>query len=330
MTSFEFLKDVVGINDDNTHCHPYKQTVKGQKGKFSYTFESHNQGFKPATAQELIALIEGGQFDEKGRIRMLPPGSTNTKKNGALRVVLYKGQALPLLPKNVPHSRDLNVEQPLTPSAGRALEKEGRLPAEQLRRVTSEHIWQAVQALLGGGQSEAFGPSTDYDLLVGQGARLAPKQVFGLAASVALGFSVKPLHFTAGVGTVCFELLEEAGYRIVPKGAQVDLAEIPCESEEREWAEGRVKLVAHLRRERSTGLSKAKKAVFLRKHGKLFCENCGIDPIEVYGDLGGACIEVHHDAVHVSDMDEDHKTTLEHLRCLCANCHRIEHRRLKV
>jgi len=205
-----------------------------------------------------------------------------------------------------------------------------RLPAEQLRSVTPEYIWEAVQSLLQGAISEEFGPSIDYDLLVDEGKRLAPKQVFGLAATAALGFTLKPRHFTAGKGTVCFELLEAAGYKIVPKGEQVEALEIPNDTEDREWAEGQVKLVYHLKRERSPGLSKAKKASFIKKHGRLFCEECGTDPVEAYGDFGVACIEVHHEAIQVADMGEQHKTTLDQLRCLCANCHRVLHRKLKA
>jgi predicted HNH restriction endonuclease len=29
-------------------------------------------------------------------------------------------------------------------------------------------------------------------------------------------------------------------------------------------------------------------------------------------------------------MGDEHKTTLDQLRCLCANCHRIVHHRLKL
>jgi predicted HNH restriction endonuclease len=132
------------------------------------------------------------------------------------------------------------------------------------------------------------------------------------------------------VGTVCFELLEAAGYKIVPKDEQVEVLELPTDIEEREWAEGQVKLVYHLKRERSPGLSKAKKASFIKKHGRLFCEECGTDPVEAYGDFGVACIEVHHEAIQVADMGEQHKTTLDQLRCLCANCHRVLHRKLKA
>ncbi|UZE31149.1 HNH endonuclease [Pseudomonas asplenii] len=204
-----------------------------------------------------------------------------------------------------------------------------RLPARDLRKITSEHIWSAVQSLLTGAVVEGFAPSTDYDLVVDEGVRLAPKQVFGLAATEALGFKVMPRHFTTSKGSVCFELLEEAGYRVVAKGQQLGSADNPFNSEGIEWAEGKTKLAYHLRRERAPGLSKAKKAAFLRMHGYLFCERCQLDPVAAYGEFGVACIEVHHNAVHVANMSEGHKTTLDQVECLCANCHRVEHRKLK-
>ena len=89
-----------------------------------------------------------------------------------------------------------------------------RLPVGELRKVTPEHIWNAVQALLCGAEAEGYGPSTDYDLIVDGGARLAPKQVFGLAATSALGFVVTHSQFTGGRGTVCFQMLEDSGYMV--------------------------------------------------------------------------------------------------------------------
>jgi hypothetical protein len=187
-----------------------------------------------------------------------------------------------------------------------------RLRVEQLRQVTAEYIWMAVQCLLAGEQATDFGASVDYDLLADGGVRLAPKQVFGLAASNAFG------------------LLEGAGYRIVPKGEVLEPIDLLVDPNEMEWAEGRPRLVNHYRRERATGLAKAKKAEFIKRHGRLVCESCNFDPSTQYGDFADACIEVHHDAVHVSDMPANHRTTLEHLKCLCANCHRVAHRQIAM
>ncbi|MDU9393536.1 hypothetical protein [Pseudomonas sp. zfem002] len=205
----------------------------------------------------------------------------------------------------------------------------GRLPALELRKITSEHIWSAVQALLEGATAEGFAPSTDYDLIVDGGVRLAPKQVFGLAATSALGLHITPAHFTAGRDTVCFELLEEAGYRIVPKDECVPVPDLSIEAEELQWAEGNPRLVTHLRKERSPGLAKAKKAAFIRQYGRLYCESCQLDPAHTYGEHGTACIEVHHYKTQVAQMEKGHSTSLDDLRCLCANCHRVEHRRLR-
>ncbi|MCU7247961.1 hypothetical protein [Pseudomonas koreensis] len=168
------------------------------------------------------------------------------------------------------------AKQALVSVDGTGLSGSARLPAEELRKVTAEYIWKAVQYLLQGALTEDFGPSIDYDLLVDGNVRLAPKQVFGLAATEALRFKVMPKHFTAGKGTVCFELLEAAGYKIIAKGEPIESIDVPIDAEEQEWGEGQLKLVTHLRRERSPGLAKAKKAEFIKAHGGLFCERCGL------------------------------------------------------
>jgi hypothetical protein len=106
---------------------------------------------------------------------------------------------------------------------------------------------------------------------------------------------------------------------------------VPSTGDDEEWSEGKLALVTHLRRERAQGLSAAKKADVLATTGKLLCERCGFDPVEQYGDdVGEACIEVHHHMVRVADMKDGHVTRLADLQCLCANCHRVVHRELKL
>lgn len=206
-----------------------------------------------------------------------------------------------------------------------------RLPAEDLHRVTAEQVWNAIEKLRDPRLEHPFGPSTDFDLVTNEGERFPPKAVFGLAASEALGFAVQPKHFSAGLGTPCFRVLEAAGYKIVSKDETVPTPSIPYSDEDREWAEGKPKLAAHLRRERASGLAQAKKDQFVRLHSRLTCERCGMDPVEVYGlPEGAACMEVHHHSVQVEEMSETHRTRLEDLKCLCANCHRVVHRLLKL
>jgi 5-methylcytosine-specific restriction protein A len=218
-----------------------------------------------------------------------------------------------------------------------------RIPAEQLRKVTSEHIHRAVDKLLAGGDAPNFAASREYDAFTDDGVPLPPKKVFGLALEEALGIDAYPGHFSSGWGQVCFELLEKAGLWIAPKSgaaprpkaeaAQVEreLKEFIPTDEERSWIEGNPRIISHLKRERQPGLARQKRVEFIAQHGRLFCEQCKLDPVEVYGaEAGPACIEVHHHRVHVSKMQADHISTTEDVKCLCASCHRVLHRKLAL
>ena len=186
-----------------------------------------------------------------------------------------------------------------------------RLPAEMWEKVTAQHIWKAVQKLKAGDVQHSFGESTDYDLVVDDGIRLPPKAVFGIAASEALGFEVLPEHFSGGLHTACFRILGVCGFPIVEKGKATNEPSIPNTAEDDEWSEGKPRWVRHLKRERARGLSQAKKAAFRNEHqGRLYCERCSLDPIKQHGEVGEACIEVHHRNTQVKDMDEGHVTKL--------------------
>lgn len=205
-----------------------------------------------------------------------------------------------------------------------------RFVAATFEPLTGEHLLRAAQRLAAGFTAHRFGPSTEYDLLF-NGLRLPPKAIFGIAASEALGFPVGPDNFSAGEGTLSFRTLRAHGYPVVRKGDADPLSAAPISDEDRIWTEGRPKLVQHLRRERGVGLAAAKRAQFRALHGRLFCERCKLDPIEIYGsEFGEGCIEVHHRETHVAEMPDGHETRLDDLSCLCANCHRVTHRELKA
>lgn len=207
-----------------------------------------------------------------------------------------------------------------------------RLPVVELEKVTAENVWNAVQQLLDGEVSHPFRESGDFDLIADGGVRLAPEAVFGIAASLALGFEVLPWHFTTGDKSPCFRILRRSGYMVIPKA--LSHSETNAEQllpDDYAMTEGRPRLVSHLKRERAWGLAQAKKSQFKALHGRLFCERCKMDPVAQYGpEYGEACIEVHHDEVQVKDMQAGHVTRLESLKCLCANCHRVEHCRLRA
>jgi hypothetical protein len=207
---------------------------------------------------------------------------------------------------------------------------DGRLPATQLRKVTATHVDVAVKRLLAGEDALNFAPSRDFDLVAPNGKLLPPKQVFGLALQEAIGLDARPEHFTAGLGTPCFRILEAAGYPIVRKGEVLTGGGIDPVDPDLAAAEGQPKLVAHLRRERKPALAAAKRRAMIDQLGYLRCERCGLVPSEALGPHGDAVIEVHHAGTQVADMAAGHVTRLADLMCLCANCHRIVHRELTV
>ncbi|WP_417797483.1 hypothetical protein [Terasakiella pusilla] len=207
---------------------------------------------------------------------------------------------------------------------------DSKLSARQLSRVKADHLYRAVERLEQGFNEHGFAKSTKYDLISDNNVRLDPKAVFGVAAHEALGHYVGPEDFTAGDSSVSFRILRECGFNIVLKGQTPIIEPIPIDPDDEEWAEGNKYRATHLRKERGRNLSKAKKASFKSKNnGILYCERCGLIPHEVFSSKHAeACIEVHHSKVTVKEMNENHRTKLEDLQCLCANCHRIVHREM--
>lgn len=208
----------------------------------------------------------------------------------------------------------------------------GRGPkaVSRLESVDAEHVWTAVQSLRAKGSTVTSEPSPLFEVLVGEGARLSTRAVFARAVAEATKTPLGEIRFADSPGSVAHRRIREAGFVIVPVGT-ADESPTPPPGDEREWAEGQPKLVLHLRRERAPGLAKAKKRSFVRQHGALRCERCGLDPQAVFGpEVGHACIEVRHAKDQVGEMQPDHRTSLDDLQCLCANCHRIVHAMLRI
>lgn len=111
-----------------------------------------------------------------------------------------------------------------------------------------------------------------------------------------------------------------------------NLYRIPDEEEDDELIqvkEGRVLYKLHKYRERDSKIVKKKKEVVLKKKGKLECEVCEFDFSKCYGELGIGFIECHH-LEPISNKEIDKPTKLDDLALVCANCHRMLHRRLGV
>ena len=70
-------------------------------------------------------------------------------------------------------------------------------------------------------------------------------------------------------------------------------------------------------RKRNSKAIKLKLEHFIKEHGSVFCEVCNENDI--------IALDIHHDKVQVSDMQEGHRTKLSDLRFICASCHRKVH-----
>lgn len=92
------------------------------------------------------------------------------------------------------------------------------------------------------------------------------------------------------------------------------------------YAEGRVLLRLHRRKERNRQAVRRKKASAAGAGGKLLCEVCSFDFSEVYGRLGERFAECHH-RTPLAELEGEHHVRLSDLAIVCANCHRMLHRR---
>ncbi|MFE4249785.1 HNH endonuclease [Streptomyces sp. NPDC056910] len=103
---------------------------------------------------------------------------------------------------------------------------------------------------------------------------------------------------------------------------------LPSEAEEEDdysAPEGQLLIRRHRSRERDKALRKRKIDAGLRQGHHLACEACGFDFEATYGPRGAGYIECHH-IVPLHEAGEG-RTKLHDLALICANCHRIIHRR---
>ena len=105
--------------------------------------------------------------------------------------------------------------------------------------------------------------------------------------------------------------------------SSADAAVVPAVSA----TEGRERLRLHKQRERSGTLRRQKIDDVLDRTGKLECECCCRDAEQVYGPIGQGYCEVHH---HDAIANGERRTELCHLAVVCACCHRMLHRLIRL
>lgn len=98
------------------------------------------------------------------------------------------------------------------------------------------------------------------------------------------------------------------------------------EEDEIEFPEGQILFRMHRYRERNGTLANTVKQKSWSIFGCLCCEVCGFDFLQTYGSIGEGYIECHH-TKPVSLLFPGEKTRLDDLALVCANCHRMLHRK---
>ncbi len=95
----------------------------------------------------------------------------------------------------------------------------------------------------------------------------------------------------------------------------------------RAFTEARRQMKVHRRVEtaRSSALITAAKRLFKTLHKRLYCEVCGFDFQQKYGERGTDYIEAHH-KIPISMLTGSVKLTVEDIAIVCSNCHRMLHR----
>ena len=107
-----------------------------------------------------------------------------------------------------------------------------------------------------------------------------------------------------------------------PFGNNVELTE-----DDIGFVEGKKKLRQHIYRERHPKVIKLAKEKFKKENeGRLFCEVCNFDFVQIYGELGEDFIEGHH-ILPVSELEEGQETKIKDIVMVCSNCHRMLHRK---
>jgi 5-methylcytosine-specific restriction protein A len=117
------------------------------------------------------------------------------------------------------------------------------------------------------------------------------------------------------------QLAQEIRVALASKGT-----EEPLTLEEETAEEGQLLARLHMNRERNPALVSKKKQAVLKQHGRLACEVCGFDFSAAYGERGEGFIECHH-RIPLSQLATVTRTRLADLAVLCANCHRMIHRK---
>jgi len=110
--------------------------------------------------------------------------------------------------------------------------------------------------------------------------------------------------------------------KIVTSGVHYDSSS----DDEKGGREGALLEKLHKYKERNRALAEKKKAQALKNLGYLKCDVCDFVFKDKYGSLGEGFMECHH-IIPLSEIEIEQETKLKDLSLVCANCHRMLHRK---
>lgn len=108
----------------------------------------------------------------------------------------------------------------------------------------------------------------------------------------------------------------------------LDIENYDVDTENKQYfIEGMRKLVIHKKIERNHKVIELAKREFLRKNGRLYCQVCGTDFYDRYGEIGKNYIEAHH-RNPLNEINDKTKTEVKDILLVCSDCHSMFHRRM--
>lgn len=93
------------------------------------------------------------------------------------------------------------------------------------------------------------------------------------------------------------------------------------------YTEGKLIAVTHILRERDSRVVELAKQLHYENDPMMKCECCGFSYSDVYGSRGRGFIEAHHN-IPISELTTEREVRPEDFSMLCANCHRMIHKKL--
>lgn len=159
------------------------------------------------------------------------------------------------------------------------------------------------------------------------------------AADYRVSVAPEDLHILAQPVPIPEDIykVSHPGYRALPMSEDqykalknrvlaADAAASVDQEEDASFPEGLLVEKLHRSRERSRRVVELAKKQFTERHGRLFCEACGLDPEQHFSSakMRNRIIEAHHD-VPLADYKHQGRTKVSDLKMLCPTCHRAIH-----